>query len=57
MRLRRRTWNIQEDAKLTSDVTNPMITQIQQALANLGPKAITPSGPNMLTVKPRKWGG
>ena len=30
-----------EDAKLTSDATNPMITQIQQALANLGPKAMT----------------
>lgn len=30
-----------EDAKLTEQATNPMITQIQQALANLGPKAMT----------------
>ena len=30
-----------EDVKLTTDTTNPMITQIQQALANLGPKTMT----------------
>jgi succinoglycan biosynthesis transport protein ExoP len=30
-----------EDAKLTADATNPMISQIQQALASLGPKAMT----------------
>jgi len=30
-----------EDAKLTADATNPMVSQIQQALANLGPKAMT----------------
>ena len=30
-----------EDAKLSADETNPMIAQIQQTLANLGPKAMT----------------
>jgi len=32
-----------EDVKLSADATNPMISQIQQALANLGPKAMTSS--------------
>jgi len=35
-----------EDAKLTADATNPMITQIQQALANLGPKTMNSPGVN-----------
>jgi len=30
-----------EDVKLTADATNPMVTQIQQALENLGPKTVT----------------
>jgi uncharacterized protein involved in exopolysaccharide biosynthesis len=35
-----------EDAKLTEDTTNPMITQIQQALGNIGAKALTSTGEN-----------
>jgi uncharacterized protein involved in exopolysaccharide biosynthesis len=31
-----------EDAKLTAETTNPMISQIQQALANIGQKVVTP---------------
>ena len=30
-----------EDVKLNSDTTNPMVTEIQQALANIGEKALT----------------
>lgn len=30
-----------ENARLTAETTNPMLTQIQQALANIGQKAIT----------------
>jgi len=32
-----------EDVKLNAETTNPMVTQIQQALANIGQKAITSS--------------
>jgi len=33
-----------EDVKLNSDTTNPMVTHIQEALANIGEKALTSSG-------------
>ncbi len=33
-----------EDAKLSAEATNPMISQIQQALANLGPKTVSSPG-------------
>ncbi|MBF0503874.1 MAG: hypothetical protein HQL14_02110 [Candidatus Omnitrophica bacterium] len=32
-----------QDVKLTSETTNPMVTQIQQALSNIGQKALTTS--------------
>jgi uncharacterized protein involved in exopolysaccharide biosynthesis len=35
-----------EDARLTAETTNPMIEQIQQALANLGPKTVSSSQVN-----------
>jgi len=38
-----------EDAKLSSDTTNPMVNQIQEALANIGEKALTNTTGNTST--------
>ena len=35
-----------EDAKLSADTTNPMVSQIQAALANIGEKALTSTNGN-----------
>lgn len=43
-----------EDVKLTSDTVNPMVTQIQAALANIGQKALSSTQVNDNNVAPEK---